>query len=293
MKIILKSIRRARVPAQAIALTQTLVLACLCVPSAMAADGRIKGTGGVSSSSGAGGGGLLPWATLTGHATREEWAGSAFLTRIDIDDFTLDVAGVGINLHDRVELSYARRKFTIKASGGQIRQDSIGFKYRLGGDLLYGSLPQIVIGAERSLLRDAATARAVGARETHGTDLYVGAARAWIDGLFNRTSFVNVNARYSTANQFGLLGYGGDDMDARTHLEAAAGLFVTRSWVVGAEYRHKSDNLLALKEDSATDLFVAWFPSKQLSVTAAWVALGRIAGSAEQNGVYLSVQGAL
>ncbi len=261
--------------------------------AATAAEGRIKGTGGVSSASGAGGGGLLPWATLTGHATREDWAGSVFLTRLDVDDFTLDVAGLGVNLRDRLELSYARRKFTTEATSDRIPQDNSGVKYRLGGDLLYGSVPQIVLGMEHGMLRDPATANAVGAEETKGSDYYIGAARGWIDGLANRTTFVNVNARYSMANQFGLLGYGGDDNDRRLHIEAAGGIFLTRSWVVGAEYRHKPDNLHALKEDSATDLFVAWFPSKHFSVTGAWVNLGRIAGADTQKGFYLSIQGAL
>lgn len=269
------------------------LLTCLATPIASAAEGRIKGTGGVSSASGAGGGGLLPWATLMGHATREEWAGSAFLTRLDVDDFTLDVAGLGVNLRDRLELSYARRKFTTEATAARIRQDNIGLKYRLGGDLLYGSVPQIVVGVEHGILRDPATANASGAEETTGSDLYIGAARGWIDGLANRTTFLNINARYSEANQFGLLGYGGDDGDRRLHIEAAGGIFLTRSWVVGAEYRYKPDNLLALKEDAATDLFVAWFPSKHISVTAAWVNLGRIAGADTQKGFYLSLQGAL
>ncbi|OGT72843.1 MAG: hypothetical protein A3H44_11530 [Gammaproteobacteria bacterium RIFCSPLOWO2_02_FULL_57_10] len=268
-------------------------LLLLCMPLAAHADGRIKGTGGVSSISGAGGGGLTPWAVLTSHSTREEWGGSVFLTTANVDDFTLDVAGAGFNYKDRIEVSYARQNFTIKANDARISQDIVGLKYRLAGDLLYGTVPQIVIGAEHHSLRDPATARAVGARKTHGTDVYVSTARAWIDGIANRTTMLNVNLRYSTANQFGLLGHGGDDMGSRLHLEAAAGVFLTRSLVVGAEYRHKSDNLSALNEESATDVFVAWLPSKRFSVTAAWVDLGEIAGAADQTGFYLSIQGTL
>ncbi|MDP1931747.1 MAG: DUF3034 family protein, partial [Gammaproteobacteria bacterium] len=51
--------------------------------------------------------------------------------------------------------------------------------------------------------------------------------------------------------------------------------------------------LSALKEDSATDIFVAWLPSKRFSVTAAWVDLGEIAGAPDQTGFYLSIQGGL
>ena len=268
-------------------------LLCLFFPLIAYADGRIKGTGGVSSISGAGGGGLIPWAVLTSHSTREEWGSSVFLTTADVDNFTLDAAGAGFNYKDRVEVSYARQNFTIKASDARISQNTVGMKYRLAGDLLYDSVPQIVIGVEHNSLRDPATARAVGARKTHGTDVYLSTARAWIDGVANRTTMLNVNLRYSTANQFGLLGYGGDDMGSRVHLEAAAGIFLTRSLVVGAEYRHKSDNLSALKEGPATDIFVAWLPRKRFSVTAAWVDLGEIAGAPNQTGFYLSFQGTL
>lgn len=271
----------------------SIALLCGLTPFGAHADGRIKGTGGVSSISGAGGGGLIPWAALTSHSTREESGGSVFLTTVNVDDFTLNAVGAGFNHRDRVEVSYARQEFTIKANDTRISQDTVGLKYRVAGDLLYGSTPQVVIGVEHNSLRDPATARAVGAGKTHGTAAYVSTARAWIDGIANRTTMLNLNLRYSTANQFGLLGHGGDDDGQRLHLEAAVGIFLTRSLVVGAEYRHKPDNLAALKEDSAADIFVAWLPSKRFSVTAAWVDLGEIAGAADQTGFYLSIQGTL
>lgn len=255
-------------------------------------DGRLRGTGGVSSVSGAGGGGLTPWATLTSYATREAWGGSVFASHASVDDYTLDVAGAGLNLQDRLELSYARQKFRIKANDATISQDSAGLKLRLAGDVLYGRTPQLVLGVEHNALRDPETARAVGARATEGTDVYVSAARAWIAGPAARTTLLNVSARYSRANQFGLLGYGGDDQGGRIHLEAAVAMFLSRSWVVGAEYRQKPDNLSALREDDAFDVFVAWFPDKRVSITGAWVMLGDIAGAPDQSGVYLSLQGA-
>lgn len=271
-----------------------LLLVSLFVPCVSAhADGRIKGTGGVSSVSGAGGGGLIPWATLTSLASEQQRGFTAFTTYTDLDDFTLEVAGAAVNFNDRVELSYARQRFTIKANDAQIAQDKYGLKVRVAGDLLYGKLPQIAAGIERNRLLDPATARAVGAVDDNGTDLYVSAARAWIDGPFHRTSMLNVNLRYSKANQYGLLGYGGDDRDTRVQVEVAAAMFLTRSIAIGAEYRQKPDNLSALREDEATDVFVAWFPNKHFSVTGAYVMLGEIAGAAQQNGFYLSIQGAL
>ena len=270
-----------------------LVCSALWAASAQAQpDGRLLGTGGVSSVSGAGGGGLTPWATLTSYATRDARGGSVFASHASVDDYTLDVAGAGFNLHDRVELSYARQKFRIKANDATISQDSAGLKLRLAGDILYGRSPQLVLGVEHNALRDPATALAVGARASEGTDVYLSAARAWIAGPAARTTLLNVSARYSRANQFGLLGYGGDDQDSKVHVEAAVAMFLSRSWVLGAEYRQKPDNLSALTEDDAWDLFLAWFPDKHISITGAWVMLGDIAGAADQSGFYLSLQGA-
>lgn len=269
-----------------------LPLALLASTAQAQSDGRLRGTGGVSSISGAGGGGLIPWATLTGYATYPSSSGSVFATHADVDDFTLDVAGAGLNLRDRAEVSFARQNFDIKANGARISQDVVGLKLRLAGDVLYDQMPQVVVGLEHHALRDPATARAVGARSTAGTDLYVSAARAWIAGAAGRTTLLNLNLRHSSANQYGLLGHGGDDMDGRWQMEAAVALFLTRSWVVGAEYRQKPDNLRALKEHDAWDLFLAWFLDKRVSLTAAWVNLGDIAGAPDQSGVYLSLQGA-
>lgn len=263
------------------------------MPLAAQADGRIKGTGGVSSVSGAGGGGLIPWATLTSLATDEQRGFNAFASYINLNDFTLDVVGGAVNFNNRIELSIARQSFTIKANDAEIAQDKFGLKVRVAGDLLYGKLPQVALGIEQSRLRDPATARAVGAKEDDGRDFYVSAARAWIDGVFHRTSMLNVNLRNSKANQYGLLGYGGDEQDRRVQVEIAAAIFLTRSIALGAEYRQKPDNLSALQEQRATDLFVAWFPNKHVSITGAYVMLGEIAGAKHQNGFYLSIQGAL
>lgn len=270
------------------------LLACsvLCSTSANAQpDGRLRGTGGVSSISGAGGGGLTPWATLTSYATRDARGGSVFASHVSVDDHTLDVAGAAINLHDRIELSYARQKIRTKASDATISQDSTGLKLRLAGDVLYGRAPQVVLGVEHNALRDPAAALAAGARATKGTDLYVSAARAWIAGPAARTTLLNVSVRHSRANQFGLLGYGGDDQGGKVHLEAAVAMFLSRGWAVGAEYRQKPDNLSAQTENDAFDVFVSWFPDKRLSLTGAWVMLGDVAGAPDQSGFYLSLQG--
>ncbi len=50
----------------------------------------------------------------------------------------------------------------------------------------------------------------------------------------------------------------------------------------------------ALREDDWKDIFIAWAPSKNLSITLAYVDLGRIVpgitNNKKQSGVYLSTQ---
>jgi hypothetical protein len=60
---------------------------------------------------------------------------------------------------------------------------------------------------------------------------------------------------------------------------------------MGAEYRQKPDNLRSFHEDDYWDVFSAWFPTKNLSMTAAYADLGQIAMKDNQHGWYLSLQG--
>jgi Protein of unknown function (DUF3034) len=54
--------------------------------------------------------------------------------------------------------------------------------------------------------------------------------------------------------------------------------------------RAKPDRLSAFKEENAWDAFVAWFPHRNLSLTAAWLELGNIADKPNQRSLYLSAQ---
>lgn len=252
--------------------------------------GKIKGSSGVTSISGSGGGGLTPWATLSSYAGDEQLGSTVFATQARVDDYQLDVYGAAFNWHDKVELSYARQDFLIKAADAHIRQDKFALRYKLTGDIIYDRLPQITLGVEHGELRDPAVALSVGANKTRGTDYTISMARVWLNGIAHRTTLLNVNLRYSDANQFGILGYGGDDTDSKINLEFAGALFINRSVAVGVEWRQKPDNLLALVEEDAKDLFLAYFPNKRLSFTVAWVDLGDIAGAPDQRGVYFSLQ---
>jgi hypothetical protein len=76
-------------------------------------------------------------------------------------------------------------------------------------------------------------------------------------------------------------------------LEASAAYLINRKLVAGVEYRMKPHNLGADKNEKAfSDVFVAWFPTKNFSVTAAYVDLGSITvfNTKNQRGWYLSLQ---
>ncbi len=267
-------------------------ISCTVVCSMTHAEGQLLGTAGVGPLEGGSGGGISPWATLAGYATRDEWAATATISKVDVSDFTLNAASVALNYQNRIELSIGRLDIQDKSGGEIIRQNIGGLKVRVLGDLVYDKLPLLSVGLQHKSLIDQDTARAVGAQDTSGTDFYISAARAWLNGPGNRTIFLNVNLRNTEANQLGLLGFGGDRGDRHWLVEGAAAIYFNRHWAIGAEYRQKPDNLSALKEDDWNEVFIAYFPSKSLSFTGAYLELGSIAGQRNQNAWYVSMQAA-
>lgn len=271
-----------------------LVCALLSVSDTYASsNARIIATGGGTMIEGSAGGGIVPWAVLSGYADEDEFGGAAGLSHVESKDFSLDVAAVAVNWHNRVELSFAGQRFDIDnvSPGEDLNQNILGMKFRLTGDLIYPSLPQISLGIQYKRNTSFTIPNAVGAEDDSGFDVYLAATKLWLNGPFNRSVFVNGTVRATRANQLGLLGFGGDkNDDHELMLELSAGLFFNRHWVVGADYRQKPDNLSALEEESWQDVFVGWFPNKRVSVVLAWVGLGTIAGFDNQDGYYLSVQ---
>jgi hypothetical protein len=98
-----------------------------------------------------------------------------------------------------------------------------------------------------------------------------------------------LTVRRTRANQFGLLGFGGAENAYRWEPELSAAVFLTDALLFGAEYRSKPDNLQPLHEDSAQDIFIAWGPSKNISLVLSWADLGRIATKSAQRGLYASL----
>ena len=254
---------------------------------------RLLATGGASTLEGAGGGGIVPWATLSSYAGKGQFGATVNLSEVAVDDFRLSVQGASVSWNNRIELSYAEQTFDLSTIGGELSQSILGAKVRLAGDLIYGDLPQVSVGAQHKKNNDYALPSAVGSQDDSSVDWYVSAAKAWLDGPFHRTWVANLTLRSSKANQLGLLGFGGDKENSRDWLaEASVAAFINRYWAVGVEYRQKPDNLSFAEEQDWKDLFVAYFPNKHVSVVGAYTDLGSIAGLDDQTGWYLSVQAA-
>lgn len=291
-------------PALALSILLALATINATAQSQAAPDmGKLLATGGVSQVEGAGGGGIVPWALITGYGTRDSWGANAHYTYVSTQDYKLDTYGVAIGLADRVELSVASQTFKgslAPLDNLNIKQDILGVKVKLVGDAVYEQdswLPQIAVGA---MYKDnkgikglgalgVTNVTQLGAKEDKGYDYYVAATKI----LLEQSLLLNLTLRATQANQMGLLGFGGDQGDSRKIMpEVSAAYLVNRHLAVGAEYRRKPHNLGVDPEKAYYDAFVAWFPTKHVSVTAAYANLGKITvfNPKTQRGLYLSVQ---
>lgn len=270
-----------------------LILPLMMSLTADAGQGKLLATAGLVQLEGSGGGGIVPWATLAGYDSRDETSLTVFGTQVDVDDYQLNSWGAAVSLYDRVELSVARQDFELSQSGAEIRQNIIGIKVRLYGDVVYSPWPQVSAGIQHKRLLDPAIAQAVGADSSdHGTDYYLAMTKVHLGAAAGYNVVWNVAGRFTKANQMGLLGYGGKHNNHQLMLEASLGVLLSKHWVVGVEYRQKPNNL-ALREDDWKDVFISYVPSKALNLTLAWADLGEIAGERNQQGLYLSFSGQL
>ncbi len=274
------------------ALVAATALSAMLVALPSMAGSRILGTGAVSAIEGAAGGGLSPWAVLSSTASDDEIGVTAAATRAWVDDYQLTVTGASANLHDRMEFSIARQTFELSTLGGELEQDIYGAKVRLFGDVLYHPLGVWSAGVMHKRLVDGSVPTALGADDVNGTDAYLSASKLLFDALLGRNVLLNATLRNTSANQGGLLGFGGDQGGHAWMAEGSVGVFVTPNWVVGTEYRQKPDNLSVADEEDWQSVYSAYFFNKHVSLTGAWLDLGDIAGLPSQRGGYLSLQAA-
>lgn len=265
--------------------------------NAMAGD-RLLATGGVSQIEGAGGGGLTPWALIAGYGTDAQIGGSAFFTRAKTgDDFELNTGGVAVGFYNRVELSLSQTKFELGSTVPKesIRLNTMGIKLRLFGDAIYDQdtwVPQVSAGALIKHNEDFDfVPKLLGGKDGTGVDYYLAASKLYLDAVFGRNVLLGATMIATKANQFGLLGFGGDlNNDYQIKPSYSAAIMLSDNLLVGMEYRYKPDNLSSFNENDAKDVFVTWFPHKRFSITAAAVDLGDVADKTNQAAWYLSGQ---
>lgn len=278
----------------ALGLGSTLVAAA----DAPTTSNRLLLTGGVSQIEGAAGGGLTPWAVIAGYGTRDEIGATAFATRVNVQDYHLNDVGAAVGFYDRVELSVAQQRFNTEDVGAALglgrgftfKQTVVGVKVRLFGDAVLEQdswLPQVSIGAQYKKNDQDAVVKYVGAKRSQGTDYYISATKL----ILSQSVLLNATVRLTKANQTGILGFGGDKRNSyQPMFEGSVAYLLSRSVAIGAEYRQKPNNLGIAKEDNWADLFVAWAPTKHVSLTVAYADLGNIVIKDKQRGLYASVQ---
>lgn len=268
---------------------------------AMFDEGKLLATGGVSTVEGSGGGGLTTWALISGYGTRDGVGINAHYTYVGLPDYNLQSPGVAVDLFDRVEVSYAYQAFDTENTGATLglgkgftfHQNIVGAKVKLFGDAVYDQddwWPQVAAGLQYKSNDRGAVIRAVGGRSSTGVDYYVSATKVFLA----ESILLDATLRMTKANQFGILGFGGDkDNDYSAQFEGSAAYLISRKFAIGADFRTKPNNLSIAKEDNAFDIFAAYFINKNLSLTLAYANLGNIVIHDNQQGVYVSLQAGL
>ena len=287
-------------------------LACfvpLCLFAARAAQaqatalpspgGKLLLTGGVSGIDGAAGGGLTPWAVTGSYATEGEIGGTAHLARAVTQNYALSAYGAAFTFKDRIEVSVAHQDFnaSVVVTNTTLKLDIVGVKLKLAGDAVLDAdtlVPQVAVGAQFKHVDPGTAVGAVldsASAQRSGVDVYVSATKLFLaHGML-----LNATLRATRANQNGLLGFASADKSGYSlQPECSAALLLSKNIAIGVEYRAKPDNLsfagAAFHEDDWKDLFIAWAPSKRVSLTAAYLDLGNIVGHRRQAGAYLSAQ---
>ena len=272
-------------------------------------EGKFLLTAGFSDLEGSGGGGLVPLAFITGYGSSDSWGANAHFLDIQLKDFQLRAFGAAVGVFDRVEVSYTRHEFNITGTaldGLGTAQDIVGVKVKLWGDAVYGQdswIPQLAVGAEYHKNQGLTNGDAVGlaglvnpkqlgAASEHGTDYYIAATKVFLA----QSLVVNAVLRATKANEFGLLGFGGNLKNTYSYKpEGTVAYLLTRRLALGSEIRTRPHNLAVDDETTAYDVFLAWAPTKNLSLVAAYLNLGGVLGpvtgvNRHQDGPYLSVQ---
>ena len=343
-------------------------------------DGKVLATPGVSMADGAGGGGAVPWAAITGYETRDGINGDVHMTYAYLPNYSLDSVGAAVGFYDRLELSYAYDVLPTGSTfntlgllssvlGGAVSNNSLsgsalslaesalgltsaqspstgntqlipgvdafnttikmhvfGAKVRLIGEAIYDSdnlIPQVAIGGFYKANENKALIETLGGRKAKDFEAYICATKIF----FPISTLVDINLRYSGANQIGLTGFGNATGEHRKiRPEVSIAYLLAKNTALGGEYAqhgHNQDgntanlngisvsqlfanptisgvlngaglgglqNTLTQKESNWYDFFCAYFPNKNINLVFALLDLGNITFTPNQIGYYFSAQ---
>lgn len=257
-------------------------------------DGKVLLTGGVFTVDGAGGGGAVPWATISGYETRDGINGSVGFTYVNLPALQVSFYGVNVGLFDRLELSYVDSRLSLNLPnlqtvalaldalnlGNSVGTDTwnstlpmqtYGAKLRLFGDAVYTSdswIPQVALGGLYKVNGNKELVKMLGADKTKDYEIYLAATKV----LFPISTLVNVTARYTSANEDGLTGFGYCHNNAllltrdcknkrKVRAEVSIAHLVAKNTAIGGEWQQhgnntggQSINLNGLNLTTVTDL---------------------------------------
>lgn len=238
-------------------------------------DGKVLLTGGVFTVDGAGGGGAVPWATIGGYETRDGINGSAGFTYVNLPALQVSFYGFNIGFYDRFELSYVDSRLSLNLPNLQtvalvasaanldigtqpwnstLGMQTYGAKLRLFGDAVYTSdswIPQVSLGGLYKVNRNKELIKTLGGDKTKDYEIYLAATKV----LFPISTLVNVTARYTSANEDGLTGFGSCDSDGllglstgechnkrKVRAEVSIAHLVAKNTAIGGEWQQHGNN---------------------------------------------------
>ena len=211
--------------------------------------GKLRLTRGISTVEGQGGGGLTPWALITGDETDRGIGGTAHVTAVKLPDYSFLSYGVGVGLFDRFELTYTRQEFDTEDVGAALGWVRVSHSARMSG------AQRCAWPATRSTIRThgcrrsrsaqtgsrtirAPSISAIGGSDDEGWEAYASATKILLDSSL----LLNGTLRWTNANQTGLLGYGGNLNDDHELMgEFSAGWMLSRDLVDRRRVSHEAE----------------------------------------------------
>ena len=209
-------------------------------------------------------------------------------------------------LWDRVELSYVHHELEFSdgaLDGLGVSDDVIGVKVKLFGDAVYNQdswIPQVAVGAQykdHGGIHDAAAVGLpgltspiqLGAEDDSGIDYYVSATKVFL----SQSMLLNLTLRYTEAEPV---------RPARFRPATPSWCRRPRSPGCSAASSPSARSIATGRttstpttRDAAWDVFVAWTPTHNVSLVAAYLNIGSVLApvtgeTADQDGAYLSLQ---